>query len=94
MDSGFGREDEYDAYTKPLFAQQQLATSIYRPTRGETEDYLHNADEQYEKLKEGATSRFQPERGFSGAQGGGEHSAGPRTAPVQFEKAKDTSTIK
>jgi len=87
MDSGFGAEDEYNAYSKPLFDRQQAvaAGSIYRPTRGETE---HNADEQYDKLKAGATSKFQPDKGFGGAEGGTDMSAGPRTAPVQFEKAK------
>ena len=85
MDSGFGADDEYNAYSKPLFDRQGVtSSSIYRPTRGETE---YNADEQYDKLVEGATSKFQPDKGFAGAEGGGRHvSAGPRTAPVQFEK--------
>ena len=84
MDSGFGADDEYNTYSKPLFEGQQAAGSIYRPTRGETE---YNADEQYDKLVDGATSKFQPDRGFAGAEGGGPaHRAGPRTAPVQFEK--------
>lgn len=90
MDSGFGGgDDEYNLYSKPLFAQAAAAsgatTSIYRPTRGETE---YNADEQYSKLVAGATAKFQPDKGFSGAEGGADVSAGPRTAPVQFEKAK------
>lgn len=84
MDSGFGADDEYNAYSKPLFAGQQGAASIYRPTRGETE---YTADEQYDKLVDGATSKFQPDRGFAGAEGGGPaQRSGPRTAPVQFEK--------
>lgn len=86
MDSGFGRNDEYNTYSKPLFEGQQAGSSIYRPTRGETE---HNADEQYGKLVEDATSKFQPDRGFAGAEGGGPaQRAGPRSAPVQFEKKK------
>jgi SNW domain-containing protein 1 len=84
MDSGFGAEDEYNTYSKPLFDRQGVtAGSVYRPTRGETE---YNADEQYDKLVDGATSKFQPDKGFAGAQGGG--SAGARTAPVQFEKER------
>jgi SNW domain-containing protein 1 len=79
MDSGFGREDDYTAYTKPLFDRAQ-ADSIYRPTRGEVD-----ADEQYEQLKAGATSKFRPHKGFNGAEGG--MAAEPRTAPVQFEKS-------
>lgn len=84
MDSGFGAEDEYNTYSKPLFDRQGVtSSSIYRPTRGETE---YNADEQYDKLKAGATSKFQPDQGFAGAEGGADVRAGPRTAPVQFEK--------
>lgn len=87
MDSGFGAEDEYNTYSKPLFDRQGVSSSsIYRPTRGETE---YNADEQYDKLVEGATSKFQPDKGFAGAEGGRGHvSAGSRSAPVQFEKEK------
>jgi len=85
MDSGFGAEDEYNTYSKPLFDRTGgvSGSSIYRPTRGETE---HNADEQFDKLKEGATTKFQADKGFAGAEGGSEIRSGPRTAPVQFEK--------
>lgn len=84
MDSGFGADDDYNTYSKPLFEGRQAATSVYRPTRGETE---YNADEQYDKLVDGATSKFQPDKGFAGAEGGGPaQRAGPRSAPVQFEK--------
>eukprot|EP00536_Pseudo-nitzschia_multiseries_P003363 jgi/Psemu1/185710/e_gw1.51.110.1 len=87
MDSGFGAEDEYNTYSKPLFDRQGVTSaSIYRPTRGETE---HNADESYDKLVKGATSKFQPAKGFAGAEGGADIQAGPRTAPVQFEKSKN-----
>ena len=86
MDSGFGAEDEYNTYSKPMFDRQGVTSaSIYRPTRGETE---HNADESYDKLVKGSTSKFQPAKGFAGAEGGGDIQAGPRTAPVQFEKGK------
>jgi SNW domain-containing protein 1 len=88
MDSGFGADDEYNTYSKPLFDRQSGVTSssIYRPTRGETE---YNADESYDKLVKGATSKFQPAKGFAGAEGGSDIQAGPRTAPVQFEKSKN-----
>jgi SNW domain-containing protein 1 len=86
MDSGFGAEDEYNTYSKPMFDRSGVASSsIYRPTRGETE---HNADDQYDKLKDGATSKFAPDKGFAGAEGGMDVRAGPRSAPVQFEKGK------
>jgi SNW domain-containing protein 1 len=87
MDSGFGASDEYNTYSKPLFDRQGVSSeSIYRPTRGETE---YNADESYDKLVEGGTSKFQPAKGFAGAEGGADIRAGPRSAPVQFEKGKD-----
>ena len=86
MDSGFGAEDEYNTYSKPMFDRGGVTSaSIYRPTRGETE---HNADESYDKLVQGATSKFQPSKGFAGAEGGADIQAGPRTAPVQFEKSQ------
>jgi SNW domain-containing protein 1 len=85
MDSGFGPEDEYNAYSKPMFDREGVtSSSIYRPSRGEG---ALDADEQYATLKEGATARFQPDKGFSGAEGGsGALANGPRNAPVQFEK--------
>jgi len=82
MDSGFCAEDEYNNYSQPLFDRQGVsAASVYCPTWGKTE---YNADEQYDKLMDGATSKFQPDKGFSGAHGTG--SAGARMAPNQFEK--------
>ena len=88
QDSGFGAEDEYSTYSKPMFDREGVSSSsIYRPTRGEG---AMDADEQYAKLKQGATSRFQPDKGFSGAEGGnsGATASGPRNAPVQFEKGE------
>mmetsp|Transcript_26366 Transcript_26366/g.38949 ORF Transcript_26366/g.38949 Transcript_26366/m.38949 type:complete len:572 (-) Transcript_26366:125-1840(-) len=85
MDSGFGADDEYNTYSKPLFEGRQAASSIYRPTRGDTE---YNADEKYEELEKGATSRFQPDKGFDGAESGNLNNAGPRSVPVQFEKGR------
>jgi hypothetical protein len=70
--------------TPNLFLTAQVAvtsSSIYRPTRGETE---HNPGESYDKLVKGATSKFQPAKGFAGV--GGAIQAGPRSAPAQFEK--------
>lgn len=87
LSTGFGADDEYNTYSKPLFDRQGVTSaSIYRPTRGETE---HNADESYDKLVKGATSKFVPAKGFAGAEGGSDISSGPRNAPVQFEKQKE-----
>ena len=89
LSSGFGADDEYNAYSKPMFdrASGVTSSSIYRPSRG---DNAMDADQQFDKLKTGVTSRFQPDQGFKGAEGGGDgmNSNGPRNAPVQFEKGK------
>ena len=87
MDSGFGAEDDYNVYTKPMFDRDGAASAgIYRPTRGEG---AVDADEQYAKLRAGSTTKFQPDRSFKGADGGAAAAAGSaahRTAPVQFER--------
>lgn len=85
MDAGFGPEDEYNTYSRPLFDRGE-GGSIYRPKKSDSEIY-GDADEQMKKLTD--TSRFRPDKGFKGAEGGS--SAGPRDAPVQFERMRDES---
>jgi hypothetical protein len=82
MEGGFGADDEYNAYSKPLFERGDAGT-IYRPKKSDSDIY-GNADEQMAKLQD--TSRFRPDKGFKGAEGA---SSGPRDAPVQFERARD-----
>jgi len=38
MDSGFGADDEYTTYTKPLFDKGEAA-SVYRPKRDDADIY-------------------------------------------------------
>jgi SNW domain-containing protein 1 len=85
MDAGFGAEDEYTTYSKPLFERAEAANTIYRP-KNDAGDVYGDVDTQLNKLSD--TSRFRPDKGFKGADAvsGG---AGPRDAPVQFEKAKE-----
>lgn len=83
LSSGFGADDEYSTFTKPLFDRGE-ATSIYRPKKGDADVY-GDADAQLAKLTD--TSRFKADKGFKGADGGS--GAGPRDAPVQFERARD-----
>ena len=82
MDAGFGNEDDYNKYTKPLFDRYGLPKNIYKPTdSGGTGD----SDQEYQTLKtHGTTQKFQPSKGFAGAEGGGT----TRSAPVQFERGK------
>ncbi|CAE7610627.1 Bx42 [Symbiodinium microadriaticum] len=83
MDSGFGGEDEYNTYSKPLFDRAEAA-SVYRPKRDDSEMY-GDVDSQMAKLSD--TSKFKPDKGFKGAEGS--HAEGGRSAPVQFERPKD-----
>mmetsp|Transcript_27752 Transcript_27752/g.34704 ORF Transcript_27752/g.34704 Transcript_27752/m.34704 type:complete len:546 (+) Transcript_27752:38-1675(+) len=82
MDSGFGADDEYNAYSKPLFDRQEAA-SVYRPKKSDAEMY-GDANEQYDKLVN--TDRFRPDKGFKGTE---YTSAQSRDAPVQFEREEE-----
>eukprot|EP01039_Chlorochromonas_danica_P005445 gene5445-5993_t len=93
MDQGFGGEDDYNVYSRPLFDRGE-AGSIYRPKNVDGELYGGGegggggagADDQMDKLLN--TSRFRPDKGFKGAEGGGRGQGG-RDAPVQFEKVDE-----
>jgi SNW domain-containing protein 1 len=39
MDSGFGADDDYSTYSKPLFEARSEATSIYRPRQDDSDIY-------------------------------------------------------
>ena len=85
LSSGFGADDEYSTYSRPMFDREGVSSSsIYRPTRDvNTED----ADAQYDKLRRGATSKFVADKGFGGAEGEkGVAGGAARSEPVQFEK--------
>jgi SNW domain-containing protein 1 len=87
MDSGFGGDDEYNTYSKPLFDRGE-AVSIYRPRRADGDVY-GDADAEYKKLTD--TSKFRPDKGFMGAEARSGDTAGGRSAPVQFEKEGTSS---
>ena len=81
LDSGFsgGTDDLYNVYDKPWRAGAGLAEKVYRPSKTVDKDVY--GDDMEKLIK---TSRFQPDKGFSGADGG--H---VRDGPVQFEKEVD-----
>ena len=79
MDSGFGQEDEYNVYSKPLRDRGE-ASSLYRPRQG-AEDMYGDADKQLEDLQK-RTDKFRPDREFKGVD---RSHAGKRDGPVQFE---------
>lgn len=80
MDSGFGADDAYGVYSKPLFNKQ--AESIYRPTASRGSEY-GTADEQYANLSR--TDRFKPAKDFRGVDRS--QPTGVRSQPVQFERS-------
>lgn len=79
MDSGFGADDSYNLYDKPLFANREAANAIYKPFQGQQEE----VDETVENVTKGG--RFdvlgRAGQGFKGAEG-----VQAREGPVQFEK--------
>lgn len=86
MDSGFGDEDAYGIYDKPMM-KGTSASMLYKPTKGDDEQYggEERAQEDFDKLTK--SSRFQPDKGFEGA--GDRSSKRPRDNPVEFEKEAD-----
>jgi len=80
LDSGFsgGTDDLYNVYDKPWRAGGGLADKVYRPAKTDKDTY----GDDLEKLMK--ANRFQPERGFSGADAGQ-----VRDGPVQFQKEVD-----
>ena len=89
---GFGADDDYNVYTRPLFADGRSA-SLYRP-RGDAETYGTGAGapdaaaaaaREVDRLAH--ADRFRPERDFAGVDRAAARAAGPRTGPVQFERA-------
>lgn len=79
MDSGFGADDSYNLYDKPLFANREAANAIYKPFQGQQDD----EDETIENVtKEGRFDVLgRAGQGFKGADG-----VEAREGPVQFEK--------
>lgn len=78
MSSGFGADDSYNTYDKPLFKQ---SSAIYRPTAQKEE---FDTEGLIDALKKGKT-----DDGGGAARGGGRNA--PRSKPVQFEKEADPS---
>jgi SNW domain-containing protein 1 len=80
MSSGFGKDDDYNVYSKPLFDRGEAA-SIYRPKRDDAGAY-GDGDAQYKELTN--TSKFKPDKGFRGADSSDANSG--RDGPVQFQR--------
>jgi len=84
---GFGAEDAYSAYDKPLFNKGNQATYIYRAKPGDDEQYG-----EVQKMIEKSTKKFTSEtKGFKGFDGAEQQAttAGNRSKPVEFEKSSE-----
>ncbi|OQR97671.1 puff-specific protein Bx42-like [Achlya hypogyna] len=74
MDSGFGNDDEYNVYSKPMIDRGKA--SVYRP-KADAEGI--DGDKDYADLKSSSTKRFRADKEFAGT----DHAAS-RSGPVQF----------
>lgn len=83
ISSGFGADDDYTVYSKPLVDRGKA--SVYRP-KGDDAGY-GDPDKQLEDLREGQTKRFKADKQFRGTEQVGRG----RDGPVQFsyDTAKD-----
>lgn len=76
MDTGFGDDEAYNVYDAPWRDSGALGSNIYRPTRASENDYGAGIEQLM------STSRFVPDRGFSGAD-----SSTSRSGPVEFQRS-------
>mmetsp|Transcript_31576 Transcript_31576/g.55543 ORF Transcript_31576/g.55543 Transcript_31576/m.55543 type:complete len:608 (+) Transcript_31576:121-1944(+) len=81
LSNGFGAEDSYNLYSKPLM-KGSSASQLYRPPKDLTNEV--NADRQMKSILETGTSKFRPDRGFKGADD--QVASSSRGKPVEFEK--------
>ena len=83
MSAGFGAEDDYNLYDKPLFNGSSSA-AIYRPKRAEEGSVVGGvAQDKIDKILGDA----KPHRGFKGADA--DERDAVRDGPVLFEKEAD-----
>lgn len=75
LSAGFGKEDDYSLYDKPLFADR--GSNLFRPKSTQDDELYGTAAA--ETIR---TDKFKADRGFQGA----DVSAGPRSKPVEFER--------
>lgn len=81
MDSGYGDDEAYNVYDKPWRDANSIGSHLYRPSKAVDND-AYGAD--LDKIVN--TSRFVPDKEFSGTDRAGPSS---RSGPVQFEKEED-----
>ena len=79
LDAGFGEEDDYTLYDKPLFADRTQA-SIYKNVK----EIALDEDQGGETTDVKKVLNQKPSRGFEGT----DYTKGARTKPVEFEKKR------
>jgi SNW domain-containing protein 1 len=84
LSTGFGADDEYNIYEKPLFTAGSQSALFKAPAANaaDAEGYVSQAE--MDKLMD--TSRFKPDREFSGTDRSSAAARGPRSEPVQFDR--------
>ena len=94
LGTGFGDEEDYNLYDKPLFADR-TASSIYKNVRRETgqgnlaDQLSDDGNEKGDKSEVKDVLRQQPDRGFAGQSGGPDREISKkstRAKPVEFER--------
>jgi len=83
LEGGFGGDDDYNVYSKPLFGGSS-ANVMYRPKKGAEE----TAAEDMDKLLK--TNKFRPDKEFQGVDRSQPQE--PRNKPVEFEKEPEASS--
>jgi|APGre2960657444_1045066.scaffolds.fasta_scaffold11751_2 SNW domain-containing protein 1 len=83
LDSGFGADDGYNTFTKPLFTDR--GNSLYAPGRGATLPDAETTGEG-DAAEAVRTDRFKPDRAFAGGEETGAAAASGRMGPVVFER--------
>jgi len=81
LEGGFGDEDSYSVYSKPLFGGSS-ANVMYRPRKGAEE----TASEDMDKILK--TNKFRPDKEFEGVDRS--KPVEPRNKPVEFEKEPES----
>jgi SNW domain-containing protein 1 len=82
MDSGFGTEESYNIYDKPLFSGTNNGQLYHHKKNEEEEEQI--SESTMKRILD--TTKFRPDKGFQGAERGSEGGASRGAAPVEFEK--------
>jgi len=87
MSSGFGDEDSYNIYSKPLFKGSQASADILHRPKKDNDSENYGGENDYNKLLD--TSKFKPDKEFAGAAKDPQQPKQSRNGPVEFETEAD-----